>query len=150
MNRERIIQRLNIFYGLELFQVDVYSTQSKWVNDIHMKKAFERMALIEQGHVDNLASKIRDMGGEPSKVVEVTTPSAGLLIGKALSLTDLATVLRLNIAFEREAISMYEDLIIQSGGDEELFDLLWANLIDEELHTAWFLSKLKEIESGIN
>lgn len=37
----------------------------------------------------------------------------------------------------------YKDLIVKIGDNRELSDLLWANLIDEDLHTAWFANKLK-------
>ncbi len=147
MTKEKIIKQLNIFYGLELFQVDVYTSQSKWVNDIYMRKVFERMAVIEQQHVDNLASKIREMGATPSKIVEMTTPYAGALTGKTLSLTHLKTALKTNIVFEREAMKMYKDFIMGVGSDEELFELLWGNLIDEDLHAVWFTNKLKELEA---
>ena len=40
----------------------------------------------------------------------------------------------------------YKDLILHVGEDEDLFNLLWSNLIDEDLHTAWFSNKVKELE----
>ncbi len=38
----------------------------------------------------------------------------------------------------------YKSMILNVGNDHHLFDVLWDNLIDEDLHTAWFANKLKK------
>ena len=55
MQLSEVISKLNWFYTLELNQVQVYSQQSKQVNDIYIQKILGRVAEIEQGHVDNIS-----------------------------------------------------------------------------------------------
>lgn len=41
----------------------------------------------------------------------------------------------------------YKDFTMQVG-NKEIFELLWSNLIDEDLHTSWFENKVKELEKN--
>jgi len=68
MDREKLISKLNWFFNLELNQVDLYTSQSKHSHDPYVKIAFERIAYIEQQHVDNIADKIKELGGKPGKI----------------------------------------------------------------------------------
>lgn len=67
MDREKLISKLNWFFNLELNQVDLYTSQSKHSHDPYVKIAFERIAYIEQQHVDNIADKIKELGGSPAR-----------------------------------------------------------------------------------
>ena len=67
MEKEDLLSRLNWFYSLELNQVDLYTAQSKTFAGSYESLVFERTAVIEQQHVDNLAAKIRELGGKPTK-----------------------------------------------------------------------------------
>ncbi|NPV52956.1 MAG: ferritin-like domain-containing protein [Firmicutes bacterium] len=146
MDRNALIKHLNWFYGLELEQVDLYTAQSKAVDDIYLSKTLERVALIEQQHVDNIADKIRELGGTPTKVGDIVAPLLGVAMGGITGLAGPLAILRTDITLEEKAMRDYKDLIIKAGKDQELFDLLWANLIDEDLHTAWFANKMRELQ----
>ncbi|HHV61351.1 MAG TPA: ferritin-like domain-containing protein [Firmicutes bacterium] len=146
MDRNALINRLNWFYGLELEQVDLYTAQSKSVDDIYLSKTLERIAVIEQQHVDNIADKIRELGGTPAKTGDIIAPLLGVAAGKITGLIGPLAILKADIRLEEKAMRDYKDLIIKAGMDQELFDLLWANLIDEDLHTAWFANKLRELQ----
>ncbi|MDI6710529.1 MAG: hypothetical protein QMC81_09305 [Thermoanaerobacterales bacterium] len=50
--------------------------------------------------------------------------------------------LRAEITLEEKAMKDYKDLFVRVG-NEHLFDTLWDNLIDEDLHTAWLANKLR-------
>jgi bacterioferritin len=149
MDREKLISRLNWFFNLELNQVDLYTSQSRGSNDPYVKIAFERISYIEQQHVDNIADKIKELGGKPSKIGDVLAPMLGSIAGTVLSAAGLANVLRANIMIENKAMKDYKELIHQlrsTYGEIELVKLLQHNLFDEDLHTAWFereLSKFK-------
>lgn len=39
----------------------------------------------------------------------------------------------------------YKKVILQEGNNPRIFTVFWDNLIDEDLHTAWFANKLKEL-----
>ncbi len=147
MDKQQIINQLNWFYSLELNQVDLYLAQSKQVNDIYVKKALERTAYVEQQHVDNIAEKIKDLGGKPTVLGDVIAPILGKMGGNLTALIGVIPMFKANIILEQKAMVDYQDFILKAGKDPELFDLLWSNLIDEDFHTAWFLNKVQELEA---
>lgn len=136
---------MNWFYSLELTQVDLYTAQSQGVDDIYLSRALKRVAMIEQQHVDNIARKIRGLGKEPTKLGDVVAPFLGELAGKTSTVAGPEGLLWLDIQLEEKAMKDYKEFILQAGGEEELFNILWDNLIDEDLHAAWFTNKLKEL-----
>ena len=150
MDREKLISKLNWFFNLELNQVDLYTSQSRHTQDPYVRIAFERIAYIEQQHVDNIADKIKELGGKPSKIGDVLAPILGSVAGTVLSAAGLSNVLRANILIEKKAMKDYKDLIHslrKTYGDIELVLLLQHNLFDEDLHTAWFQRELDSLKN---
>lgn len=148
MNQKELIARLNWFYSLELNQVDLYTTQANAVeDDIYLAKTLSRVAAIEQQHVDNMAEAIKILGAEPTKLGDVISPLVGKAAGMITGLVGPKLILKTDITLEEKAMQDYKNLIIQIGDNKHLFNVLWDNLIDEDLHTAWFANKLKELES---
>lgn len=121
--------------------------QSKIVKDIYISKALERTSYIEQQHVDNIAAQIRKYGGEPTTLGDIISPLLGKTAGNVTAVFGVIPLLKADILLEKKAMSDYKDFILKVGKDKALFSLLWANLIDEDLHTAWFASKVHELES---
>ncbi len=148
MDRTTLINKLNIFYSLELSQVDLYQAQSETFKSTYYGKVFERTAYIEQQHVDNLAEKIKELGGKPSVLGDVLAPRFGSLGGQLISLAGLENTLKANILIETKAMQDYKELIytVKKTGpfDEELVKILESNFIDEDIHTAWFAVILNE------
>lgn len=138
LSQEAIILKLNWFYSLELNQVDLYYAQSKKVPDIYLKKTLERVAVIEDQHVKNISEMIRQFGGEPTIIGEYVAPITGKIAGDVIGRAGIANLLKANIALENKAMKDYRDFILRAGNNKELSELLWNNLIDEDLHTAWF------------
>ncbi|HHY32602.1 MAG TPA: ferritin-like domain-containing protein [Firmicutes bacterium] len=141
-----LIVRLNWFYSLEAQQVRLYTEQSKAAPDMYSRKVLERVAAIEQGHVDNIGATITRLGGAPTLMGEVLASALGMVVGKASGAAGLIELLKLDISLEEKAMRDYKDLILKVGHDRDLFETLWSNLIDEDIHTAWFANKLKELE----
>lgn len=146
MQLSEVISKLNWFYTLELNQVQVYSQQSKQVNDIYIQKILGRVAEIEQGHVDNISEKILELGGKPNFMGETIAPLTGKVTGFVTGNAGIVPLLKANIALEQKAMKDYKDFLLRVGGNLDLFNLLWSNLIDEDLHTAWFQNKVQELE----
>ncbi len=146
MNSEQIISKLNWLYSLELSQVDLYLAQSRQIPDLYVKQTLKRVAEIEQGHVENVREKITQLGGKPTVIGEAIAPFSGKAAGYFTSKGGVKTLLTANIKLEEMAMKDYKDFILKVGQDESLFNLLWDNLIDEDLHTAWFVNKVKELE----
>lgn len=146
MDTKALIARLNWFYSLEVEQVRLYTEQSKAAPDMYSRKVLERVAAIEQGHVDNIGATITRLGGTPTLVGEVLASAFGVVMGKASGAAGLIDLLKLDISLEEKAMRDYKDLILKVGRDQDLFETLWSNLIDEDIHTAWFANKVKELE----
>lgn len=148
MDEKTLINKLNWFYTLELNQVDLYTAQSKAVDDIYLSKVLARAAIIEQQHVDNIAAEIKKRGYTPTSLGDVLGPILGKAAGTLSGAMGPKAILELDIALETKAMQDYRNLIMRVN-DESLFDLLWDNLIDEDLHTAWFANRLKELSRKV-
>ncbi|HHW02285.1 MAG TPA: ferritin-like domain-containing protein [Thermoanaerobacterales bacterium] len=146
LEEKKLVQILNWFYGLELEQVDLYTAQSNQVEDIYLKKALRRIAVIEQQHADNMGAELKRLGHNPSVVGDIFGPVIGRVMGSVVGYAGPIAILRTDIAVEEKAMRDYKDFILKAGCDERLFDLLWSNLLDEDFHTAWFANKLREYE----
>lgn len=150
MDKDQLLSKLNWFYSLELNQVDLYNAQSKTFEGTYIGQAFERIAYIEQQHVDNIAEKIKEMGGHPTKIGDVISPIIGSVAGKLISFTGIENTLKANILLEQKAMKDYKDLIetleSENSCDKELLKILKANHIDEDLHTAWFADRVNELQ----
>ena len=144
MNTQQLIRKLNWFYSLELNQVELYQVQGKAVDDIYLKKLLERVAKIEQGHVDNISDYIYKLGGKPTVLGEAVAPVTGMIAGKVSSWAGVINMLKSDIILERKAVTDYQDLVLKVS-DKDLFELLWSNLIDEDLHAAWFARRVEEL-----
>lgn len=126
-------------------QVDLYDAQAKAAEDIYLSKTLARIAIIEQQHVDNLAAEIKRLGGEPTVLGDVIAPILGKAIGTLTAALGPQMILKIDITLEEKAMKDYKDMILQVGNDPRLFKILWDNLVDEDLHTAWFANKLRQI-----
>lgn len=151
MEKEKLLSRLNWFYSLELNQVDLYMAQCKTFEGSYESMVFERTAYIEQQHVDNIAAKIRELGGTPTKFGDVIAPILGELAGELISYTGIENTLKANILIERKAMADYTDLINTIGDEygEELKKILQHNLVDEDVHTAWFNERLQDYDNAV-
>jgi bacterioferritin len=151
MEKDKLLSRLNWFYSLELNQVDLYMAQSKTFEGSYDSIVFERTAYIEQQHVDNIAAKIRELGGTPTKLGDVISPVIGDIAGGLISLTGIENTLKANILIERKAMKDYTDLINTIGDEygEELLKILQYNLVDEDVHTAWFSERLSDYDNSV-
>ncbi len=141
---KKIIRKLNWFYTLEKNQVDLYTARSENVRDIYLKKTLKRVSLIEQKHVGNIADQIKSYGEQPTMIGDVIGPLLGKIAGKITGKITTEQFLKINIALEKRAMQDYKKFICQVK-DPGLLELLWAHLIDEDLHTAWFTNKSADL-----
>ncbi len=146
MHINEIIKTLNWFYTLEKNQVDLYTAQSQKVKDLYIKKTLKRVSLIEQKHVENIADIIKTLGGNPTIIGDIIGPLMGKIAGKLTEKIKTRNFLKINIALEEKAMDNYKKFISKVEPKNTLSELLWANLIDEDLHTAWFSNKVTELK----
>lgn len=146
LQRDALLARLDWFYTLEINQVNLYLAQASKAPDIYLAKTLERVAVIEQRHVDNISTAIRELGGSPTWLGDVISPLLGNMAGSLSGTLGPPALLSIDIKLEEKAMHDYKKLILLVGDHQSLFDTLWANLIDEDLHTAWFANKLAHWE----
>lgn len=151
MNKIDLLARLDWFYSLELNQVDLYMAQSGTFPGSYESIVFERTAYIEQQHVDNIAAKIKELGGTPTFLGDVISPILGSIAGKLIAFAGVENTLKANILIEQKAMKDYTQLI-NAVGDEyglELKKILQHNLVDEDVHTAWFTERLLDYDNSV-
>lgn len=144
MNRQDLIEVLNHIYTLEVQQINTYLIQSRSVEDIYISKTLGRIAEMEQNHANAIGEKIRSLGGTPTVVGHVIGSLSGALAGNLTSRASLVNMFTVNIALEEKAMADYKSLILKVG-EEGLFNLFWAHLVEEDLHTAWFSNKMEQM-----
>jgi Bacterioferritin (cytochrome b1) len=151
MDKETLLSRLNWFYSLELNQVNLYMAQRNTLKGSFESIVFERTAWIEQQHVENIAAKIKELGGKPTKLGAVISPLLGSIAGKLTSFAGVEFTLKANILIERKAMKDYTDLIngVEEEYGVELKKILEHNLVDEDLHTAWFIERLMDYDHSV-
>lgn len=150
MDQKTLLSRLNWFYSLEVTQVDNYLAQSKALEDSYIATGIERIALLEQEHVNNLSAIIINLGAKPSMLGDMLSPIIGTALGKVLGTTDVATMLKANIKIEAKAATDYQKLIreLEAGDhDQGMLKTLQYNMTDEDLHSSWFAHVIEQLEN---
>ncbi|MBS4024511.1 MAG: DUF892 family protein [Clostridia bacterium] len=148
MNNEQLLKALNFFLVLETQQVELYDSQSKSTEDFNLAKVLNRFKEIEQDHVNNITKLIKKFGGNPSpsyKMAGIIFGEGAKIAGSAFaSYTKVENMLRINVMAEKIAIRDYKRLI-NKVQDPHVQDILWRNMIDEELHMKWMDARVNEM-----
>lgn len=149
MEKKELLRKLNWFYSLEVTQVDNYLAQSKAVEDSYIALGLERVAIIEQSHVDNISSLILSMGFKPTIIGDILSLMVGTTMGKVLGITDVAYMLRTDIKIEAKAVTDYNNLIRElesEKADPYFVRTLKYNMVDEDIHSSWFAQVIEHLE----
>ena len=149
VERAQMLFKLKEFYLLEIYQVDFYRDQVPSFDEERARMAYTHMAVVEQGHVDYFAGKLRELGAEPPALAGDLAGLAGRLTAKAMDLTIVENRHRLGIFYETEAARMYLEFIEMARGDDEgLFKTLWNYRTDEEFHRFWLAAELETMKEN--
>ena len=149
MDQETLAFKLREFYVLEVYQLELYTSQLSSLEDEHIIKGYERILELEQRHVDYFAEKLLELGLSKPEVTEKTFKLAGFISAKSLNFFSPEDRYKLGIDVEAKAAEMYGEFI-EKATDKKLVQMLWHNRIDEEFHKNWFigaLEALKEVKS---
>jgi bacterioferritin len=153
-NRKQVVEILNEALATEIVCVLRYKRHYYMAKGIHAKSVaaeFLEHAGEEQGHADEIAARIVQLGGAPNLNPDGLSSRAHSQYHDG---DDLAEMLKEDLIAERIAIDTYRDIIIYLGNDDPTTRrMLEAILANEEEH-AEDLSTLLEnlghvgIESG--
>ncbi|MEJ6951926.1 ferritin family protein [Natronospora cellulosivora (SeqCode)] len=144
MTDEKLLLYLNWFYTLELSQVDFYLTQAERSEDEYISHVLLHLVETEIDHAKKIKSYIHRLDSSPTKI--------GSNLSKISSyFADFTTyfgtvnMFFLNYHLEtlayKDYLSFFRKLDSNKTLEKELADVLLSNLIDEDIHRNWFISK---------
>ncbi len=146
--REQIIQELQVAYWMEMETVMNYianSTNLDGVRAEEIKKSLQADVMAELTHAQNLARRIKTVGGVVPG--SVAFKAAQFSLQPPAKATDVVAVIRGVLAAEEAAIGQYNKLIkLCDGVDYVTQDLCVQALGDEEDHRREFQGFLAEYE----
>lgn len=150
MENEDIVQELTKAYAMELETVQNYIAASVNLDGVRsevVKKALEADVATEVGHAQQLAARIKTIGGMVPGSLTLSRDQKALQPTE--DSTDVVAVIKGVIAAEEAAIAQYNKIIrLCDGRDYVTQDQCIAILSGEEDHRREFVGFLKEYEKG--
>ncbi|MCA9089181.1 MAG: ferritin-like domain-containing protein [Planctomycetaceae bacterium] len=145
---QQIIDELKVAYWMEMETVMNYISCSINLDGVRaeeIKKSLEADITAELGHAQNLARRIKTVGGVVPGSSSFKSGQAGLQ--PPAKMTDVVAVIKGVIDAENGAIAQYNKLIkLCDGVDYVTQDLCIQALGDEESHRREFMGFLAEYE----
>jgi bacterioferritin len=145
-DRERVIDVLNTVLATELVCVLRYKRHYFMASGIHagpVAAEFLQHANDEQGHADQVATRITQLGGEPNFDPHGLADRSHAEYAEGDTLLDMV---REDLVAERIAIASYQGIVRWLGDDDPTsHDLIAGILAVEEEHAEDMLSILREL-----
>ncbi len=145
-NRTAVLELLDAALATELVCVLRYKRHHFMAQGIHAKSVaaeFHQHALEEQGHADQIAARIVQLGGAPDFAPDGLTSRSHAEYVAGENLTDM---IQANLVAERIAIDSYGEMIRYLGNDDPTTRrMLEAILASEEEHADDLATLLKEL-----
>jgi bacterioferritin len=148
MSNKRIIKELSLAYAMELETVQNYIAASVNLDGVRsevIKKALAADVATEVGHAQQLATRIKTIGGLVPGSLDL--PRSQKFLQPKKDTTDVVAVIKGVIAAEEAAIAQYNKIIkISDGVDYVTQDMVTGILGGEEDHRREFVGFLREYE----
>ena len=146
----QIVGMLQTAYRMELETVINYLTNSIWLDGMRaeeVKRSLAEDVPAELGHAQQLANRIKQLGGTIPGSLQLTFDQASLQ--PPAKPTDMLSVVKGVVEAENSAINHYRSIIeaANTGSDWVTADLATTLLADEEAHRTQFMGFLREFES---
>lgn len=150
MSNETIIKELALAYAMELETAENYIAASINLDGVRcevVKKALEADVIVEIGHAQTLAQRIKTIGGiVPGSL---SLPRSQKSMQPPDDTTDIVTVIKGVIEAEEAACNQYNRIIkLCDGVDYVTQDMAITILAGEEDHRREFIGFLKEYQKG--
>ena len=150
MKNQNIIKELCTAYAMELETVQNYIAASVNLDGVRsevIKKALAADVMTEVQHAQQLATRIKTIGGLVPGSLELPRDQKALQPGK--DTTDVVAVIKGVIAAEEGAIAQYNKIVkLCEGVDYVTQDMIIGILGGEEDHRREFVGFLKEYEKS--
>jgi len=141
-NRDTVLKLLNEALATELVCVLRYKRHYYMAQGIHsesVKKEFGQHALEEQGHADQIAERIVQLGGEPNFSPEGLATRSHAEYVEGDSLTDM---IKEDLVAERIAIDSYREMIMFIGDRDTTTKRMLEEILAKEEEHAEDLSSM--------
>lgn len=149
-NRSKIVDELVVAYWMEIETLQNYIANSQDLDGVRaeeIKKALAADIPVELGHAQQLAARIRVLGGQVPG--SLAFKPAQTFLQPPKDTTDVVSVIKGVIEAENGAVNQYNKLIkLCDGTDYATQDLCIRLLSSEEDHRREFVGFLKEYEKG--
>lgn len=146
-DREAVLQRLNEALATELICVLRYRRHHFMAKGIHSKSVAEEFLVHsteEQGHADQIAERIVQLGGAPEFCPDRLS---ALSHAEYVECTSLPEMIKENLVAERIAIDSYRDLVQFLGANDPTSRRLIESILAvEEKHAEELADLLQVVE----
>ncbi len=129
---EEIIERLNALYISERQSVVDYDAHMAAIDDLSLRLGLEMLRDRAQDHVLQLAARIRELGGEPSR----------RLVGVQPAGSTPARMLAFDLGEKQRRAGQYLELLMGILEDSRTAKLVAQLLLEELQHLQWLKSAL--------
>jgi bacterioferritin len=138
VNDKEIIRALNAVVKVEAMAVQIYRAQMwRFQGRREIAERLVHATAVERRHFDELASRVRELGGTPSRLSPLFAV-AGWIIGFLPTLAGKMPALKLDIWVEERAVRDYQSFLDGVSFDDESRALMEKNMADEKEHIrAW-------------
>ena len=138
MDENEIVRALNAVVKVEAMAVQIYRAQMwRFRGRREIAERLIHATVNERKHFDDLTSRVRDLGGTPSRLSPLFAVG-GWMIGFLPTLAGKVPALKLDIRVEERAVRDYQRFLNRVNFDEESRALMEKNMADEEEHIrAW-------------
>ncbi|HEY6451925.1 MAG TPA: ferritin-like domain-containing protein [Steroidobacteraceae bacterium] len=136
-NAGTVLRLLNEALATELVCVQRYRRHSNFASGTvaeNVRGEFLKYAAEEQGHVEQLAQRIVQLGGEPNLQLATSTgsPEAGSPEADSLEAEALADILEEDMIAERITIESYREILQFVGGSDPATQALLESILAVE------------------
>ena len=138
MQDKKVIRALNAVVKVEAMAIQIYRAQMwRFRGKQEIAQKLVHATDNERKHFDDLVSRVRDLGGTPSRLSPLFAV-AGWIIGFLPTLVGKVPTLKLNILVEERAVRDYQGFLNSVNFDDESRELMERNMADEKEHIrAW-------------
>jgi bacterioferritin (cytochrome b1) len=139
------IEILNGLLEAEIVAVEYYQIHADSISEKDIAEGIRAIIPAEKSHAINLASRIRELGGEPIDPSE-KAEQVGKKMGEESKQQGTMGMLKMELENEQQAIKDYAIPVAEILDDMDTIEMLEEQLFDEMRHAKWLKKKILELE----
>jgi len=134
MQDKKVIRALNAVVKVEAMAIQIYRAQMwRFRGKQEIAQKLVDATANERKHFADLASRVRDIGGTPSRLSPLFAV-AGWIIGFLPAVVGKVPALKVDILVEERAVKDYQGFLNRVDFDDESREIMERNMADEKEH----------------